>query len=246
MRVAREWIIAEIRRLADEAGGTAPGKSAFFRATGIKESDWSGHYWARWSDAIDEAGFSPNAMQTKLDDDALARSLANEVRRLGRFPTYAEMKLRRKTDRTFPSHNTVASRGDPTQLHQLVKRFCEKQDEYADVISLLPPIDTESSEPTIAAQQAPPEVATHGYVYLVRSGKHHKIGQSTDVQKRLLQLNTGMPESGTLVHVISTDDPRGIERYWHTRFADRRVRPDAEWFALSVADVTAFRRRQYM
>ena len=47
-------------------------------------------------------------------------------------------------------------------------------------------------------------------------------------------------------HVIETDDPEGIECYWHTRFAERRVRADAEWFSLTDDDIAAFKRRRFM
>lgn len=97
----KEFVLAEIRRTAEASGGTPLGRARFEAATGIRESDWSGRYWARWNDVLAEAGFPPNEMQGRYDEDVLLARLVSEVRRLGRLPTGAELSLQRV--RTAPS-----------------------------------------------------------------------------------------------------------------------------------------------
>jgi hypothetical protein len=54
--------------------------------------------------------------------------------------------------------------------------------------------------------------AAVGYVYLAKSGRHYKIGQTNDLVRRTNELRIQLPERISLVHQISTDDPVGIER----------------------------------
>lgn len=83
-----------------------------------------------------------------------------------------------------------------------------------------------------------------GYVYLLKSARYYKIGRSNAVGRRERELAIQLPERATVVHSIKTDDPVGIEFYWHRRFEERRK--NGEWFELTPQDVAAFKRRKFM
>ncbi|MGH8246434.1 MAG: hypothetical protein ACREUU_08375 [Gammaproteobacteria bacterium] len=72
----KSHILAETRRTALKNGGKPLGIARFHAETGIKSSDWRGKLWARWSDALVEAGFQPNLLQGPRDGEELLEKLA--------------------------------------------------------------------------------------------------------------------------------------------------------------------------
>jgi hypothetical protein len=240
--VSKDHILTEIRRTAAANGGQPLGKRRFASETGIREHDWLGRYWARWGDALREAGFSANQLQIRVADETIFESLALYTRELGRFPTDPELRLRRGKDDSFPSHSLIGSRGSKRELATKLAAYCQDRPDFADVLPLIEPVLAEEAN-TDSDDAADPEV-DWGFVYLLKSGRYYKIGYSNSAGRRERELQIQMPEPATNVHVIRTDDPAGIERYWHQRFAGRRK--NGEWFELTAADVSAFKRRKFM
>ncbi len=244
MAVAKGEILDEIRRCAAQNGGVPLGRGRFAAETGIKESDWCGRYWATWGEAVSEAGLAPNAMNgQKFEDVDVLRRLAELTRQLGRFPTDAHLRLERRSDESVPNVTTIRDRfGDKAQQLASVCAFVASDVAFADVYEILSAqvSSSESSERTESSDDVP--VPATGVVYLIRSGRYHKIGRSNDLGRRSYELAIQLPDKAVLVHSLETDDPAGIERYWHERFKDRRQ--NGEWFLLSAADVAAFKRRR--
>ena len=240
----RAHIIAEIRRTAEANGGTPLGRSRFETETGIREHDWRGRYWARWSDAVAEAGLSPNAFQQRRDEDEVLASLVDEIRRLRRMPTVAELHLRRREDASFPSAGVFERFGPKRTWPTRVAEYCRARPDHEDVLELVAPNLADNSGDVAEETEAHDGTPVDGFVYLLRSGRYFKIGHTLDVGRRRYDLAIQLPEPITEEHVIRTDDPAGIERYWHRRFASRRK--NGEWFDLTREDVKAFKRRKFM
>jgi hypothetical protein len=89
----RERILTEIKRLAAENGGKAPGKDQFKKETGIAESDWYGKLWLRWNDVVADAGLTPNEKQERLSSDLVLEKYAEVCRHYGKPPSSAELRF---------------------------------------------------------------------------------------------------------------------------------------------------------
>ncbi len=242
MNVSKAHIIAEIQRTSRENDGVAPGKKRFQSLTGIAESDWYGRYWTRWSEALQEAGLQANQLQKSLPDELVLESLANLTQRLGRFPVAGEIRLEARNDPDFPSHNVFRRFGGKADLAQALLRHSEGRDDLPGVADAARQVASARRQSMEASDSE--AVDSLGFVYLIRSGRFFKIGRTNAVGRREYELAIQLPEKVVLVHQIKTDDPVGIERYWHSRFGTRRR--NGEWFELSGADVSAFKRRRFM
>src|SRR6185437_14004975 len=98
----RDFILSEIRRLAEANGGKPVGREKFRQQTGIRHHQWLGVYWPSWGAAVAEAGFTPNALDAALDKNLLLQNLAAATRDLRKFPTAAELALYARGRNEFP------------------------------------------------------------------------------------------------------------------------------------------------
>lgn len=239
--MTKEHILSEIRRTAKANGEVPLGVERFFRETGIRQSDWFGKYWSRWGDALREAGYEPNALQAPYGEEFLIENYIGLIRELGRFPSDGEVRLKRRKDPAFPSHNSFRRLGAKGQLLSRIRDYCRNHPGFDDIEPVLPAPPASESPPS---PDEKPDAHDIGCVYLLRAGRHYKIGKTNASGRRERELAIQLPEKAQTVHVIRTDDPAGIETYWHRRFEAKREH--GEWFELDAPDVNPFRRRKFM
>jgi hypothetical protein len=233
----KESIIDTYREIVREKTGAPIGEAIFIRETGISKYYWRGGYWRTWSAFQADAGYAPNAPNEKIPDETLLNRLAELALERNEIPTQADIMLKKKEDPFFPGRLTFNRFGDRTALLAKLATYCDGKDQFAPVLGLL----KENIPGTVKHRLD--ALRVNGFVYLLRSGKKYKLGRSNAVGRRLRELAIQLPQKPNTVHVIETDDPEGIEQYWHRRFADKRE--GGEWFALTADDVRAFKKRRF-
>jgi len=129
---SKSHIIAEIKRTAKDNGEKPLGMARFEQETGISMKDCLGKYWARWGDALKEAGFKPNTLQGRRNEEDLLENLVLLTRHLGHFPFTNEIKLWGRKNPGFPSHNTFRRFGKKKDQLDRLAEFC-KRCGYSDV-----------------------------------------------------------------------------------------------------------------
>jgi hypothetical protein len=160
---------------------------------------------------------------------------------LGKLPTNSDLVFKSHNDSSFPTEKVFRRFGGKAELIKKLGGFCKGHNEYdsvADLCAAYVPPEIDRTEETVD------QSGQDGFVYLIKSGRFYKIGKTNSAGRREYELAIQLPEKATTIHVIRTDDPNGIETYWHNRFADKRK--NGEWFELSAADVAVFKRRKLM
>ena len=235
----KSHILEAIKRIATENGDKAPGYRAFERQTAIRMSDWYPHLWLRWSDALTEAGFSANKLKTAISSDVLIQKYIDLARELKHLPVEGEMRRQARRDKSFPSNSAFGRLGGKDKLLESVLNYCKEHPGNEDIIAFCENHKAASKHVVDSDLPSVSRLQT-GFVYLMKSGRHYKIGRTKSIGSRERQLAIKIPVPPTTIHSIETDDPAGVEHYWHTRFDDKRG--EGEWFDLSPEDVAAFKR----
>jgi len=235
----REFILDEIKRLSALGGGDPPGQQAFETATGIGQHKWRGKYWRNWGDALTDAGFAPKKWVERHDPEAVVDTVVAACRHYGKVPTKSELDLFRASSPAHVSSRAVWSHfGDKAGIVEALAKRAAEQPGFEDIAAIL----------QVTPQPSPKKRPTskegrEGLVYLIRAGDFFKIGRTDNIERRVREVSIALPQKMELVHAIRTDDPPGIEAYWHHRFKDRRA--NGEWFRLAPSDVSAFIRRNF-
>src|SRR5262249_12573760 len=157
------------------------------------------------SDALKEAGFPPNTKTERLDDEFMLAKLAQVCRHFGRFPHVSDFNVYRMSDGEMPGMTAyVRHFSSMPHLRGHLALWAERNKDL-EVLGILRDLSYSHSPPA------------DGVVYLLRAFRKFKIGRSSDLARRVQELRVGQSNALVLVHAIATDDPPGIEAYWHRR-----------------------------
>jgi hypothetical protein len=237
----KEHILNEIRRTVDKETNQALGEARLEKETGIQRKDWYGIHWANYGEAVKEAGCKPNEYKKAFEEEWVVKQLIGLIDKKNKFPTAGEIRLERRNNKDFPSHSVF---GTKPEIAKKVVKYCEKNNVRPDILEICRPICKPVETNRANEKASDTDEDDHGFVYLIKHDKDYKIGKAKHAGKRNYDLGLILPRDIEEIHVISTDDPAGIEKYWHDRFKDKRGK--GEWFNLTRQDIETFKKRKFM
>ncbi len=124
-------------------------------------------------------------MQGAYDETLLIEKFIALTRELGHLPTVDELRLKTRREPGFPNSKTFSRWGSKRQLVAKVRNYCAGHKGYDDVLSLcaaLPDI------PPVGLVENVDLAQNVGFVYLIKSGRYHKIGCSNSAGRREYEL----------------------------------------------------------
>ncbi|MCP3659156.1 MAG: GIY-YIG nuclease family protein [Bacteroidetes bacterium] len=237
----KEHILNEIRRTADKETNQALGQARLEKETGIQKKDWYGIHWATYGEAVKEAKCNPNKYNKAFDEEWVVEQLIYLIDKKNKFPTSGELRLERRNNKDFPSHSVFETK--PKMVKKVVE-YCEKNNMFPNVLEICRPICKPDETNNLNEIDDDTDENDWGFVYLIKHDKDYKIGRTKDVGKRKYDLGLILPKDIEEIHEIRTDDPAGIEKYWHNKFKDKRGK--GEWFNLTSQDIKTFKKRKFM
>lgn len=237
VEITREEIIEAIRLTAKQNGDRPLGFRVFTQQTGITRYQW-GKYWAKFTDAQKEAGFEPNSPNLALKKGYAEQKYIAFIRRLGKFPTISEIRVERYSDPAIPKFPSKRI-ATVFALAQVLLEYSTENAGYEDITEICRQKIAQISDGLESELIIGPTIV--GEVYLYKQGQYYKIGKTNNLLRRGKELKLLLPEEPQLIHSIKTDDPTGVEAYWHKRFGSKRS-GKSEFFTLNVEDVRAFKR----
>ena len=239
--MTKDLVAQRIHALAQARGGHVS-LDAFLAETGIKDKWLRTQPWfGGWNNLLQELGLATKSFEVpRAQPEAVARAVGALIAREGKWPTEDELARERRRDAQFPSLKVIRPLRKSGALAALIVQAA------ASDATLAPAAAIAAAKVSVGPAQelTPANERVRGYVYLLRSGRRYKIGKSNDPSRRWREVRLELPDETHQVHTIPTDDPSGIEAYWHQRFAAKRVR-NTEFFELDASDVQAFKRRSY-
>lgn len=235
----KQNIIDAIRQTAKENGGKPLGTARFEKEAGIKIYEWK-KFWPRFGEALKEAGFESNQLQGGYADEFLFQKVIGVIRKLGKFPTYDELRIQRNYDIEFPHRSVFTNFGPKQKLAEKIIEYCKGNPDCGVIIEACQSV---LKSPIEENKSSTEDQVVFGEVYLYKMGRYYTIGMTIDPIRRGAEHGRMLPEKGDMIHTIKTDDPSGVEAYWHKRFEAKRTNNSSkEWFDLSSSDVKAFKR----
>ena len=245
--MGQDDLIAQLQRIARENGGRPPGERGFFSEARLTKR----HLWdagiRSYGDLCELAGYKRNRLTQQMTPDQLFEPLAVLAAKLKRFPDHTDREMAHGKDAAFPSYEAYRTAQNKSgRLDRQLLEWCRSRPQHSKALGILEEhVSRQDLRPQKLRQGAR---VVKGYVYLLRyggRGRDYKLGMTDQVDRRHSQISAMFPGDLHTVHVIETDDPVGIERYWLRRFEDKRVENKKEIFRLAPEDIAAFKTRKY-